>query len=294
MAGTLALVGAAVAWAFSARLLRDYRARRRAHALAWGASLLLYAMGMVALAAGLLIGWSATAYGIYWFTGALVNVPLLAVGELHLLVPARAQWWWAVESAGVTVALVAVLVSHFDPSALDAATADGGVPLGADVLGGQPAYAALTPLTLTGTLVVLVGTVAATVSGAISMIANVVQWGLIFGGGRSDEEGSNPLAMLAVAIVAPIAAMIIQFAISRQNEFQADATAAALTGRPRALGSALQRLDAYAHRIPMQVNPAGASLDGVPADGRVAAVPGWSEPAAGWVPCARVRAAGGR
>ena len=102
MAGTLALVGAAVAWAFSARLLRDYRARRRAHALAWGASLLLYAIGMVALAGGLLIGWSATAYGIYWFTGALVNVPLLAVGELHLLVPARAQWWWAVASAVVT------------------------------------------------------------------------------------------------------------------------------------------------------------------------------------------------
>jgi len=105
----------------------------------------------------------------------------------------------------------------------------------------------------------LVGTVAATVSGAISMIANVIQWGAIFGMGRDDED-SNPLAMLVVAIVAPIAAMIIQFAISRQNEFQADATAARITGQPRHLASSLQKLDAYAARIPMQVNPAAAQL----------------------------------
>jgi heat shock protein HtpX len=63
-----------------------------------------------------------------------------------------------------------------------------------------------------------------------------------------------------MAIVAPIAAMIIQMAISRQNEFQADATAAKITGRPMDLASALQRLDAMAHRIPMQINPAAAQL----------------------------------
>jgi heat shock protein HtpX len=106
----------------------------------------------------------------------------------------------------------------------------------------------------------LVGTVAATMAGAIAMVASIVKWGAIFGGFGRDDEGQSPIALLALAIVAPIAAMIIQFAVSRQNEFQADATAAALTGKPRALGSALQRLDAYAHRIPMQVNPAGASL----------------------------------
>jgi heat shock protein HtpX len=105
----------------------------------------------------------------------------------------------------------------------------------------------------------LVGTIAATVAGAIAMIANVVKWGAIFGGGRNNE-GGNPIAMLAVAIVAPIAAMIIQFAISRQNEFQADATAARITGRPQDLASALRRLEAYAQRIPMQVNPAAAQL----------------------------------
>jgi heat shock protein HtpX len=105
----------------------------------------------------------------------------------------------------------------------------------------------------------LVGTIAATVAGAIAMVANVVKWGAIFGGGRNNE-GGNPIAMLAVAIVAPIAAMIIQFAISRQNEFQADATAARITGRPQDLASALRRLEAYALRIPMQVNPAAAQL----------------------------------
>jgi heat shock protein HtpX len=105
----------------------------------------------------------------------------------------------------------------------------------------------------------LVGTVAATVAGAIAMIANIVKWGAIFGGGRGNQ-GGNPIAMLAVAIVAPIAAMIIQFAISRQNEFQADATAARITGRPTDLASALRRLDSYAQRIPMEVNPAAAQL----------------------------------
>jgi heat shock protein HtpX len=107
----------------------------------------------------------------------------------------------------------------------------------------------------------LVGTIAATMAGAISMVGSIVKWGAIFGGfGRSDDGDSNPVALLAMAIVAPIAAMIIQFAISRQNEFQADETAARLTGRPRNLATALQRLDAYAHKIPMQVNPAAAQL----------------------------------
>jgi heat shock protein HtpX len=104
----------------------------------------------------------------------------------------------------------------------------------------------------------LVGTIAATMAGAIAMVANIVKWGAIFGGGRN--EGGNPIAVLAAAIVAPIAAMIIQFAISRQNEFQADETAARLTGRPMDLAGALRRLDAYAQRIPMQVNPAAAQL----------------------------------
>ena len=106
----------------------------------------------------------------------------------------------------------------------------------------------------------LVGTIAATLAGAIAMIGNIVKWGAIFGGFGRDDEDSNPIALLAMAIVAPIAAMIIQFAISRQNEFEADATAARITGKPRNLATALQRLEAYAHKIPMPVNPAAAQL----------------------------------
>ena len=107
----------------------------------------------------------------------------------------------------------------------------------------------------------LVGTVAATMAGAIGMVGSMLRWGMIFGGvSRNDDGDNNPLAMLAMAIVAPIAAMIIQFAISRQNEFVADRTAADITGKPQNLASALLKLDGYAHRIPMQVSPAAAQL----------------------------------
>ncbi|HSJ14564.1 MAG TPA: zinc metalloprotease HtpX [Longimicrobiales bacterium] len=106
----------------------------------------------------------------------------------------------------------------------------------------------------------LVGALAATMAGAIAMLANVVKWGAIFGMGGRDNNGQNPFVLLAAAIVMPIVAMVIQFAISRQNEFQADRTAAEISGQPMSLASALQRLDAYAQRIPMAVNPAAAHL----------------------------------
>jgi heat shock protein HtpX len=81
----------------------------------------------------------------------------------------------------------------------------------------------------------------------------------MFMGGR-DDEGGNPIAALVMVIVAPIAAAMIQFAISRQREFKADAVGAQITGRPQALASALQKLDAYSKRIPMHVAPAAAPL----------------------------------
>ena len=107
----------------------------------------------------------------------------------------------------------------------------------------------------------LVGTVGATMAGAITMVARSIMWGAMLGGfgGRNDRD-NNPIGLLAMAIVAPLAAMIIQMAISRQNEFEADAEAARITGRPMNLASALRKLDAYAHKIPMQINPAAAQL----------------------------------
>ena len=101
----------------------------------------------------------------------------------------------------------------------------------------------------------LLMTFTATLAGAIS---NIAHFGLFFG--SSDDEGGNPAAGILMAILAPIAAMLIQFAISRQREFNADAVGAQISGQPLALARALGKLDTYARRIPMHVAPAAAPL----------------------------------
>ena len=105
----------------------------------------------------------------------------------------------------------------------------------------------------------LVGTLAAGIAGAIGMLGSIVKWGFIFGGGR-DDDGGNPIVLLVMAILAPIAALAVQMTISRQNEFQADATAAQIVGDRSGLQSALRRSEGAAQQIPMQVNPAGAHM----------------------------------
>ena len=101
----------------------------------------------------------------------------------------------------------------------------------------------------------LTSTIAATIAGAISNLPYL----LMFGGGRDDNDG-HPAAQLALALLGPIGAMLIQFAISRQREFEADRVGAQILGRPQPLANALRRLDALAHRIPMEVAPAAAPL----------------------------------
>lgn len=105
----------------------------------------------------------------------------------------------------------------------------------------------------------LVSTLAATMAGAITLLASVARWGAILGGGGRDGD-RNPLALIVMSIVAPLAAMVVQLGISRANEFQADRTGAHIAGNREGLATALLKLDDYAHRIPMQVNPAGAQL----------------------------------
>lgn len=109
---------------------------------------------------------------------------------------------------------------------------------------------------------ILIGTVAATIAGAISMVANMAQWAFMFGGGRSsdDREGGHPIAGIVMMIVAPIAAMMIQMAISRSREFLADEGGAQIAGNPLSLANALRRLDTAAHEIPMQASPATAHM----------------------------------
>jgi heat shock protein HtpX len=106
----------------------------------------------------------------------------------------------------------------------------------------------------------LVGTLAATMAGAVAMLGTMVRWGAIFGGFGRDDDGGGIVGLLVMSIVAPLAAMIMQMAISRQNEFVADRTAAQITGQPMALAGALTKLDAYSRRVPMNVNPAAAQL----------------------------------
>lgn len=107
----------------------------------------------------------------------------------------------------------------------------------------------------------LISAVAATVAGAITMIANMAQWSLIFGGlGRADDEESNPLSGLVMIILAPIAATLIQLAISRSREFGADASGAHIAGDPLALASALRKLEQSGTNRPMTVNPATAHM----------------------------------
>ncbi|HEX7573518.1 MAG TPA: zinc metalloprotease HtpX [Bacteroidota bacterium] len=109
---------------------------------------------------------------------------------------------------------------------------------------------------------ILIGTVAATMAGAVTMIAHMAQWALIFGGGRSssDRDGGSPLAGLAMLIVAPIAALLIQMAISRSREFEADAGGAQILGNPVSLANALRTLDRKAGEIPMDASPATAHM----------------------------------
>jgi heat shock protein HtpX len=110
----------------------------------------------------------------------------------------------------------------------------------------------------------LVMTVAATIAGAVSMLASMAHWGMIFGGGRSSddgEEGGHPAAGLLGIILAPIAAMLIQMAISRSREFVADETGARVSGNPLALAGALLKIETWSRQMPMTAGtPATAHL----------------------------------
>jgi heat shock protein HtpX len=107
----------------------------------------------------------------------------------------------------------------------------------------------------------LVGTIAASMAGAVMLVGSILRWGAIFGGfgGRDRRDGSG-LEMIALAILAPIAAMIVQMAISRRNEFVADADGARISGKPLALAHALQKIEGIAKDHPMQVAPSVAPL----------------------------------
>jgi len=110
---------------------------------------------------------------------------------------------------------------------------------------------------------ILIGSIAATMAGAIMILATMARWTAFFGGGSQDDEGGGGLGaigLIAMSIMAPIAAMLIQMAISRSREYQADATGARLAGNPEGLADALEKLGAASRRLPLKANPSTAHM----------------------------------
>jgi heat shock protein HtpX len=111
---------------------------------------------------------------------------------------------------------------------------------------------------------ILTSSIAATLAGAITMLARMGYWASLFGGygggGRDRDRGGGGIGALFMLILAPVAAMLIQLAVSRSREYEADATGAHITGNPYALASALEKIDAYSKRLPMVASPSNAHL----------------------------------
>lgn len=202
---------------------------------------------------------------MYWFSGpmALKMSRAREVGpqeepELHRMIQALAA------RAGVPMPRV-----YVTPSEQPNAFATGRNPSHAAIAVTEGIQRALPPNELEGVLAhemahiknrdILIASIAAMVAGVISAIVNFLQFSLLFGGG-DDESPLGFVGVLVSIILAPIVAVVIQMAISRQREYRADATGAELLGDPNPLADALMRLDHAAHRIPMEVNPASAPL----------------------------------
>jgi heat shock protein HtpX len=108
---------------------------------------------------------------------------------------------------------------------------------------------------------ILISSVAATIAGAVAMLATMARWGAIFGGfGGRDERGGGVLGLLVTAIVAPIAAMVIQLAVSRSREYAADSTGARIAGQPYGLARALEKLSAYSRKVPLHASAATSHM----------------------------------
>jgi heat shock protein HtpX len=109
---------------------------------------------------------------------------------------------------------------------------------------------------------ILIGSIAATMAGAIMMLASMARWAAIFGGGGRDDDngGLGGIGLLVMSFLAPIGAMIIQMAISRSREYQADATGARLAGSSEGLAEALEKLGSYSRQLPMNANPSTAHM----------------------------------
>ena len=205
-------------------------------------------------------------FGSYWFSDKVVLRMYKAaeVGPEHPLHSMTAR---LAQQAGLPMPRVYVI-----PDASPNAFATGRNPQHAAVAATEGILRLLGERELEGVIAhelahikhrdILIGSIAATAAATIMMVASMARWAFIFGGfgGRDERGDSNPLAMLAMAILAPLAATMIQMAISRSREFAADRRAAQIVGSPYGLADALRKIDAAARRVPLDANPATAHM----------------------------------
>ncbi len=205
----LPALAAAVAWVFAARLAAQYAFRRRDAALAWALALVLFGAASAAVTAGVTLGWSAPMFGVYWIAGALLNVPLLAVGQMLLLDPARRVLYWTLAGVFTAWSVLFTLMAGFDSAALAVATRESVIPLGRDVLGGTTAYRLVGPFNATF-LVVVAGSVWSAVRTrrwAVLLIAA----GVSIAAAGSSAVGSGRDTLFSVLLAAGVTVMYAGF-----------------------------------------------------------------------------------
>ncbi len=230
--------------------------------------LLLFIGDMLGGANGMMLAFVLAAVmnlGSYWFSDKIVLRMYRAqpVGPEHPLYRITER---LAQRAGLPMPKVYVI-----PDASPNAFATGRNPQHAVVAATQGIMQVLSESELEGVMAhelshvkhrdILISSIAATIGAAIMMGARMAMYAGMFGGHRSDDrEGSNPIALLATMLLAPIAALVIQMAISRSREFAADAGAAQITGNPYGLAEALRKIDAIAKKVPLDANPATAHM----------------------------------
>ncbi len=232
-------------------------------------AIILFLGGVMGGRTGLIIAFALAMFmnvGSYWYSDKIV----LSMYKARQLSPNDApQVYSMVEEMAANAGIPTPRLYVIDQEAPNA-FATGRNPENAVVAVTSGIMRILTPEELRGVIAheighianrdILIQSVAAVLAGAIMMIANMMQWAAIFGFASDDEEGSNPIAAIALAIIAPIAATLIQMAISRSREYLADSTGAEISNDPKALASALYKLDATARNLPMDANPATENM----------------------------------
>ena len=207
-------------------------------------------------------------FGSYWFSDKIVlriyrakPVSESEAPDLHRIVRKLAR------QAGLPVPRICVM-----PSESPNAFATGRNPQNAVVAVTQGLLRLLDENEIKGVLAhelahvkhrdILIGSIAATLAGAIMIIASMARWSAMFGGfgGRDDDDGGGMVGLIAMSILAPIAAMLIQMAISRSREYAADAAGASFAGNPYGLASALKKISSASRQIPMKANPSTAHM----------------------------------